>query len=170
MKAMLAILAAVTLTAAPVSALAGNGGVLPEGAVPLTPAEVQAIYVGHSVKYDSPDSVVSFTWKPGGTILGTWEGKKEKAGQVSPADGTWSVSDNQICFDLDYYSTDTGKSVHHDSVCKQWWKVGKNRWVKNVKDQPQYQDFIYQTQNDQLVKGDLVSARYAKFKAKLPHS
>jgi len=49
-------------------------------------------------------------------------------------------------------------------------EVARNRWVKNVRDQPQYQGFVYQTHNDRLVKGDQVSARYAKFKGKLPHN
>jgi hypothetical protein len=113
--------AALTFLTLALSAKATNQGTLPEGAIPLTPAETQALYVGHTAKYDIPDGAAQYTWKADGKALATWEGKN---GDVSPAEGTWTVSDNQFCYDLDFYSTDTGKSVHHVAFCRQWWKVG----------------------------------------------
>jgi Protein of unknown function (DUF995) len=149
-------------------ATATNDGTLPEGAVPLTAAETQALYVGHTAKYDIPNGVARYTWKADGKVLATWEGKN---GDVSPAEGAWTVSGNQFCYDADFLSTDTGKSAHHESVCRQWWKVGKARWLKNASgDEYQHQGDIYRSEYANLSKGDQVSAKYAKFKAKLPRN
>ena len=160
--------AALTLPALAMPAMATNQGTLPGGAVPLTPAETAAVYVGHTTRYDAPDAVVRNTWKAGGKALAIWEGKN---GQVSPADGSWNVSGNQFCWDVNFYSTDTGKPVHHDAFCRQWWKAGKARWVKNVSgDEYQHQGDIYPSEYVNLASGDQVSVKYARFKAKLPRN
>ena len=167
--AAITILAAAMLLpimAAP--AIATNDGTLPEGAIPLTAEEIQALYVGHTAKYDIPTGVARYTWKANGKVLATWEGKN---GDVSPADGAWTVSGNQFCYDADFLSIDTGKSAHHESVCRQWWKAGKVRWLKNASgDEYQHQGDIYRSEYANLTKGDQVSAKYAKFKAKLPRN
>jgi Protein of unknown function (DUF995) len=162
------LMAALTLLTFALPARATNQGTLPEGAIPLTPVETQALYVGHTAKYDIPDGVVRYTWKADGKALATWEGKN---GDVSPAEGTWTVSDNQFCYALDFYSTEAGKPVHHVAFCRQWWKVGKARWLKNASgDEYQHQGDIYSSEYANLTKGDQVSAKYAKFKAKLPRT
>jgi hypothetical protein len=148
-------------------ATAANQGTLPDGAIPLTPAEAQAFFVGHSVKYDIPNGVARYTWTADGKALGTWEGKN---GDQFPADGTWTSSGNEFCYTVDFYSANNGKSVNHRAVCMQSWKAGKVIWLKNTLDQPQYQGDIYPGQGAHLIKGDQVSARYAKFKSKLPRS
>ncbi len=149
------------------SATAANQGTLPNGAIPLTAAEAQAFFVGHSVKYDSPDGVARYTWTADGKALGTWEGKN---GDQLPGDGTWTSSGNEFCYTVDFYSANNGKSVNHRAVCMQLSKAGKAIWLKNTLDQPQYQGDIYPSVGAHLVKGDQVSARYAKFKSKLPPS
>jgi len=144
-------------------AKATNQGTLPEGAIPPTSAETQAVYVGHTAKYDIPDGVARYTWKADGKALATWEGQN---GDVS-VEGTWAVSDNQSCYDLDFYRTDTGKSVHHVAFCRTRWKVGKARWLKNASgDEYQHQGGIYSSEYGNLTKGDQVSAKYAKFQGK----
>jgi Protein of unknown function (DUF995) len=159
------LVAALALSTLALPARATNQGALPEGAIALTPAETASLYVGHTTKFDAPDAVVRNTWKPGGKAFAIWEGKN---GHVSPADGTWNVSGNQFCYDLDYYSIDTGKPVHHESLCRQWWKVGKALWVKNVSgDEYKYSGDIYEGHYVNLSKDDQVSAKYAKFK-KMP--
>jgi hypothetical protein len=162
------LVAAMTLPLMALPARATNDGTLPESAIPLTAAETQALYVGHTAKYDIPTGVARYTWKPDGKVLATWEGKN---GDVSPADGAWTVSGNQFCYDADFHSTDTGKSVHHESLCRQWWKAGKVLWLKNASgDEYQHQGDIYRSEYANLTKGDQLSAKYAKFKAKLPRT
>jgi hypothetical protein len=56
-------------------AIATNDGTLPEGAIPLTAVETQALYIGHTAKYDIPNGVARYTWKADGKVLATWEGK-----------------------------------------------------------------------------------------------
>lgn len=163
-KVLLALLIVVT-SALP--ATAANQGTLPNGAIPLTPAEAQAFFVGHSVKYDSPDGVARYTGTADGKALGTWKGKN---GDQLPADGTWTSSGNEFCYTVDFYSAVNGKSVNHRAVCTQLSKVGKAIWLKNTLDQPQYQGDVYPGERPHLIKGDQVSARYAKFKSKLPRS
>jgi hypothetical protein len=90
------LVAAMTLPLMALPARATNDGTLPESAIPLTAAETQALYVGHTAKYDIPTGVARYTWKPDGKVLATWEGKN---GDVSPADGAWTVSGNQFCYD-----------------------------------------------------------------------
>jgi hypothetical protein len=80
------LVAVLTLPTLATPAIATNQGTLPDGAIPLTPAETAAVYVGRTT-YDAPDAVVRNTWKAGGKALATWEGKN---GQVSPAEGTWA--------------------------------------------------------------------------------
>lgn len=163
-KVILALPIVVTST---LSATAANQGTLPNGAIPLTPAEAQAFFVSHSVKYDSPDGVARYTWTTDGKALGTWEGKN---GDQLPGDGTWTSSGNEFCYTVDFYSANNGKSVNHRAVCMQLSKAGRAIWLKNTLDQPQYQGDIYPSAGAHLVRGDQVSARYAKFKSKLPPS
>ena len=148
-------------------AIATNDGTLPEGAVPLTAAETQALYVGHSAKYESP------TGSPA-THGRRRQGSRDPGGKKRrclPGGGRRTVSGNQFCYDADFLSTDTGKSAHHELVCRQWWKAGKARWLKNASgDEYQHQGDIYRSEYANLTKGDQVSAKYAKFKAKLPRT
>jgi hypothetical protein len=67
--------AALALLTFALPARATNQGTLPEGAIPLTPVETQALYVGHTAKYDIPDGVARYTWKADGKALATWEGR-----------------------------------------------------------------------------------------------
>ena len=108
---------------------AANQGTLPSGAIPLTPAEAQALFVGHSVKYDTPDGVARYTWTADGKAVGTWEGKN---GDQLPGDGTWTSSSNEFCYTVDFYSANNGKSVNHRAVCMQLSKAGKAIWLKNT--------------------------------------
>jgi Protein of unknown function (DUF995) len=161
------LVALLLMVSSALPAAAANQGKLPDGAVPLTPTESQAFFVGHSVKYELPTGVVRYTWTPDGKALGTWEGKN---GDHSPADGTWTSSGNEFCYTVDFYNTNDGKSVNHRAVCMQLWKVGKAIWLKNTVDQPQFQGDIYPGEGAHLTKGDQVSARHTKFKSKLPPS
>jgi hypothetical protein len=69
------LVALLTMVTSALPATAANQGTLPNGAIPLTLAEAQAFFVGHSAKYDSPDGVARYTWTADGKALGTWEGK-----------------------------------------------------------------------------------------------
>jgi hypothetical protein len=89
------LIAALTMPTSALSGIAKDQGTLPDGAIALTPAETTAVYVGHTTRYDAPDAVVRNTWRAG-KALAVWEGKN---GHVSPADGTWTVSGNQFCYD-----------------------------------------------------------------------
>ncbi len=69
------LVAAMMLPTMALPAIATNDGTLPEGAIPLTAAETQALYVGHTAKYDIPNGVARYTWKADGKVLATWEEK-----------------------------------------------------------------------------------------------
>jgi hypothetical protein len=102
-------MAIVALAISAVPATAANQGTLPSGAIPLTAAETQAFFVGHSAKYGSADGVARYTWTADGKAIGTWEGKN---GDQLLADGTWTSSGNEFCYTVDFYGAKNGKSVN----------------------------------------------------------
>jgi hypothetical protein len=165
LAAVASLLAAVSAFAiSPV--LAMNEGKLPEGAVPLSAAETRALYVGHTVKYILSDGVVHYTWRPDGKTLGIWEGTN---GEASYADGNWSVSDNQFCFEATWYDNKTGKENMKYAPCKQWWKLGRARWTKNASGgEDKWLGDIYDNEIKKMSAGDQVSKKFAAIKKKIP--
>jgi hypothetical protein len=145
-----------------VPAIAHNEGSLPKGAVPLTPAETKAVYVGNTATYNVDGGKVYYTFTPAGKLLGI----ADKAdGSHHVADGSWTVSGNKFCFNA-LWKDASGKTVFKYAPCKAWWKSGSELWTKMVSgDEAKYIGDINNGEARNISKGDKVSGRMASLKA-----
>ena len=157
------VLAVVSVTVfGPSTSFAKDEGKLPKGAVELSEQEVKDLYVGNSVKYDVGDGMVYYTWSADGTLKGVKVGKKK--GEYGYADGTWTLTGNMFCFKSDWKNK-AGDVVYVYQPCKAWWRVGKQKWTKNVSGDDQYNGDIYNNEIKKMSKGDKVTAMFDTAKA-----
>jgi hypothetical protein len=137
---------------------AKNHGRLPNGAVPMTPAEVQALLAGKTIDY----KVAQYYLLPDGTLKGINQERN------AFADGTWHVKGNEYCLNANWHGADKAAKPFFYSQCKKFSIYNKVVWVENSKDQDQYLGDIYsEFVPKELKPRDLVSRRWDSVKKKL---
>lgn len=154
--ACLATLALIVTTSA--GSQAKNSGKLPKGAVPLTEAQVHALYDGKSIDW----KLAQAHWNADGTAIGYY-GKK---GDEGFAEGTWTVKGNEMCYDMQWRGKDKVKAPFKDNRCQTLYYSGKKLWVVNTKDEDKYSNDVWTGLEKKITSKDLVTKNYDAIKVK----
>jgi hypothetical protein len=146
-------LIALTVSMTPFVALADP---LPEGAVKMSAAEVQKMYVGKTANWDSMNGY----WSPSKQylIMG-----KDKSWYGA---GTWAVSGNKMCVNVpkSYSASGPGRG---GGACWMWVKVGNktySNWNRDGKGHPK--DGWWDGEAKTLKSGDRVTKQVSALKKK----
>jgi Protein of unknown function (DUF995) len=138
---------------------AKNEGKLPKAAVPLTAEETKALFSGKTIDW----GLAQAYWFADGTSVGYY-----RKGEVeSFADGTWTVTQNEMCYDNTWRSNDKANPVVKDNRCAKYYRVKKVIWTENTKDEDKWQGDVWVGITKKLKKGDLVSEKAKAVKLKL---
>lgn len=139
-------------------ALAKNDGKLPKDAVPLTAAETKALWSGKTINWNP----AKMYWSPDGKAVGVYPVK----GREGFAEGTWTVSGNEMCSDVIWYGADKGGKTTPENSCAKYYKAGKVIWTLNTKEQERYMGDIWSGVDKKLKKGDSASKQAYEWKKK----
>jgi Protein of unknown function (DUF995) len=126
---------------------------LPKTAVPLTSAEVTALYSGHTV-----------VWQPSIMVYFAADGSAKQLIQGISKPGTWSVKDNEFCMAIQGVDAKTKKldgKTYTD--CWQWLKDKKKYYTLYSKhwDDAKVDMTNYNTKDIKTLKaGDLIGAKF----------
>ena len=149
-----AVRIAILLAASALLAGTAAAGGLPKGARKLSTAQVKALYSGHtavwkkSKEYFVPDGTVRHV-KNDGTLYGV---------------GKWHARGNTVCSDLTWHSLKDGSSGKMKD-CWSWARKGGTYYTE-WKGSDGSSNGWYTSEAGKLRKGDLVTPRWKKAKAK----
>ena len=159
MKTPIVCLATIVLiVSASTGSQAKNSGKLPKGAVPLTEAQVHALYDGKSVDW----KVSQVRWNADGTAIGYYP----KKGNEGFGDGTWTVKGNEMCSDMKWRGDVKAEAPFEVITCQTLFYAGKKMWVVETKNEDKYLNDVWTGLEKKLTSKDLVTKNYNAIKVK----